>query len=112
MYRNAVNTLLSEVEEAEEFFQAGIIAIDITEANPFTGDRTGQEDEIIGTKEKTDEYADQWAPVQLVCRAIPLVLDAPRYGKTSHAWKASRTCWTQLKTSSMSITYSLSRNTL
>ncbi|WP_420191853.1 transposase [Haloplanus salinarum] len=76
MYRQAVNTLLSEVEETEEFFRAGIIAIDITEANPFTGDRTGHEDEIIGTKEKTDEYAYQWATVQLVGNAIPLVLDA------------------------------------
>jgi len=76
MYRQAVNTLLSEVEETEEFFRAGIIAIDITEANPFTGDRTGHEDEIIGTKEKTDEYAYQWATVQLVGNAVPLVLDA------------------------------------
>ena len=40
MYRQAVNRLLSEVAETEEFFRAGIIAIDITEADPFTGDRT------------------------------------------------------------------------
>jgi hypothetical protein len=52
MYRQAVNRLLSEVAETEEFFRAGIVAIDITEADPFTGDRTGHEDEIIGTKEK------------------------------------------------------------
>ena len=59
MYRRAVDRLLEEVAETEEFFQAGIVAIDITEADPFTGDRTGHEDEIIGTKEKTDEYACQ-----------------------------------------------------
>jgi IS4 transposase len=76
MYRQAVNRLLSEVAETEQFFRAGIVAIDITEADPFTGDRTGHEDEIIGTKEKTDEYAYQWATVQLVGNAIPLVLDA------------------------------------
>jgi hypothetical protein len=43
---------------------------------PFTGDRAGHEDEIIGTKEKTDEYAYQWATVQLVGNAVPIVLDA------------------------------------
>ncbi len=76
MYRQAVSRLLSEVAETEELFRAGIIAIDITEADPFTGDRTGHEDEIIGTKEKTDEYAYQWATVQLVGNAVPIVLDA------------------------------------
>jgi hypothetical protein len=76
MYRQAVNRLLDEIAETEEFFRAGIVAIDITEADPFTGDRAGHEDEIIGTKEKTDEYAYQWATVQLVGNAVPIVLDA------------------------------------
>jgi len=76
MYRQAITRLLNEVAETEQFFRAGIVAIDITEADPFTGDRTGYEDEIIGTKEKTDEYAYQWATVQLVGNAVPLVLDA------------------------------------
>lgn len=76
MYRQAVKRLLNEVAETEEFFRAGIIAIDITEADPFTGDRSGHEDEILGTKEKTDEYAYQWATVQLVGNAVPIVLDA------------------------------------
>jgi len=76
MYRQAITRLLSEVAETEQFFRAGIVAIDITEAEPFTGDRTGHEDEIIGTKEKTDEYAYQWATVQLVGNAVPIVLDA------------------------------------
>jgi len=76
MYRQAVNRLLDEVAETEQFFRAGIVAIDITEADPFTGDRTGYEDEIIGTKEKTDEYAYQWATVQLVGNVVPIVLDA------------------------------------
>jgi len=76
MYRQAVNRLLNEVAETEEFFRAGIVAIDITEADPFTGNRTGHEDEIIGTKENTDEYVYQWATVQLVGNAVPLVLDA------------------------------------
>jgi len=76
MYRQAVTRLLDEVGRTEEFFRAGIVAIDITEADPFTGDRTGNEDEILGTKEKTDEYAYQWATVQLVGNAAPIVLDA------------------------------------
>ena len=76
MYRQAVQQLINELAETEEFFRAGIVAIDITEDDPFTGDRTGHEDEIIGTKEKTDEYAYQWATVQLVGNAVPLVLDA------------------------------------
>jgi len=76
MYRQAITRLLNEVAETEEFFRAGIVAVDITEADPFTGDRTGHEDEIIGTKEQTDEYAYQWATVQLVGNAVPLVLDA------------------------------------
>ncbi|WP_369333758.1 transposase [Halorubrum sp. SP9] len=76
MYRQAITRLLNEVAETEQFFRAGIVAIDITEADPFTGNRTGHEDEIIGTKEKTDEYAYQWASVQLVGNAVPLVLDA------------------------------------
>ena len=84
MYRQAVRQLIDEVAETEEFFRAGIVAIDITEADPFTGDRTGHEDEIIGTKENTDEYAYQWATVQLVGNAVPLVLDARpvRMGET------------------------------
>jgi len=76
MYRQAVSRLLDRVAETEEFFRAGIVAIDITESDPFTGDRAGHEDEIIGTKEKTDEYAYQWATVQLVGNAVPIVLDA------------------------------------
>ncbi|OAQ51287.1 transposase [Natrinema mahii] len=76
MYRQAIRQLINELAETEEFFRAGIVAIDITEDDPFTGDRTGHEDEIIGTKEKNDEYAYQWATVQLVGNAVPLVLDA------------------------------------
>ena len=76
MYRQAIRHLIDEVAETEEFFRAGIVAIDITEADPFTGDRTGHEDEIIGTKENTEEYAYQWATVQLVGNAVPIVLDA------------------------------------
>ncbi|WP_267644086.1 transposase [Haloarchaeobius amylolyticus] len=76
MYRQAIRRLLDEVAETEEFFRAGIVAIDITEAEPFTGDRTGHEDEILGTKEQSDEYAYQWATVQLVGNAVPIVLDA------------------------------------
>ena len=76
MYQHAVERLIDRVAETDEFYRAGIVAIDTTEADPFTGDRTGHEDEIIGTKEDTDEYAYQWATIQLVGSAVPLVLDA------------------------------------
>lgn len=67
------------------FHRAGLVAIDTTEEAPFTGDREGREDEIIGTKEKTDEYAYQWATVQMVGNAVPLVLDArPIKKRDSH----------------------------
>ena len=75
MYRQAITRLLNEVAETEQFFRAGIVAIDITEADPFTEDKTDREDEIIGTKEKSDEYAYQWTTVQLVGNAVPIVLD-------------------------------------
>lgn len=76
MYREAVGRLVDRLSETSTFHRAGIVAIDTTEADPFTGDRSGHEDEIIGTKEETDEYAYQWATVQLVGNAVPLVLDA------------------------------------
>nr|WP_267621071.1 transposase [Halobium salinum] len=75
MHRQAVSRLLDRAADTEEFFRGGIVAIDITESDPFTGDRAGHKDEIIGTKEKTDEYAYQWATVQLVGSAVPIVLD-------------------------------------
>lgn len=56
------------------FHRAGIVAINTTEDNPFTGNRTGYEDEIIGTKD--GKYAYQWATIQLVGNAVPTVLDA------------------------------------
>jgi IS4 transposase len=76
MYHTAVERLLDSTAETSAFHRAGIVAIDTTEANHFTGDRTGHEDEILGTKEKTDEYAYQWATIQLVGNAVPLILDA------------------------------------
>jgi hypothetical protein len=76
MYRNAARRLVDRTAETREFFRTGCVAIDTTEADPFTGDRTNHEDEIIGTKEQTDEYAYQWATVQLVGDSVPLVLDA------------------------------------
>jgi len=76
MYQQAVSRLIDRVAETKEFYRAGIVAIDTTEDDPFTGDRSGHEDEIIGTKEGSEEYAYQWATVQLVGNAVPLILDA------------------------------------
>ncbi|RJT07594.1 transposase [Halococcus sp. IIIV-5B] len=76
MYREAVGRIIDRLGETDVFHRAGLVAIDITEEGSFTGDREGHEDEIIGTKEKNTEYAYQWATVQLVGNAVPLVLDA------------------------------------
>ena len=76
MYREAVKRIVDRLSETDAFHRAGLVAIDITEEEPFTGDREGYENEIIGTKEKNTEYAYQWATVQLVGNAVPLVLDA------------------------------------
>jgi IS4 transposase len=76
MYREAIDALFDRVVEEKIGYRDGMVAIDITEDDPFTGDRTGHEEEIIGTKEKSEEYAYQWATVQLVGYETPLVLDA------------------------------------
>lgn len=76
MYRNAIRRIVDRLGETDAFYRAGLVAIDTTEEDPFTGDRSGHEAEIIGTKENSDEYAYQWATVQLVGNAVPLVLDA------------------------------------
>jgi len=104
MYRQAVGRLLDEVAETEEFFGRVSSQIDITEADPFTGDRTGHEDEIIGTKRRvtstrTSGRRFSWSGTPSRSSLIPA-----RYGKASHGWKSSRTCWIRLKSSSTSIT--------
>ena len=76
MYRESVKRIIERLSETDVFHRAGLVTIDITEEDPFTGDREGHEDEIIGTKEKNTEYAYQWATIQLVGNAVPLVLDA------------------------------------
>ena len=76
MYHQAIGRLIDRVAETEEFYRAGIVAIDTTKADPFTCDRDGHEDEIIGTKEDSDEYAYQWATIQIVGNQPPVVLDA------------------------------------
>lgn len=76
MYREAVGRIVDRLGETDAFHQAGLVAIDTTEEDPFTGNWEGHENEIIGTKEKSDEYAYQWATVQLVGNAVPVVLDA------------------------------------
>ncbi|ESP89708.1 ISH7-type transposase [Candidatus Halobonum tyrrellensis G22] len=76
MYRAAVRRLIDRVTKTDDPYRAGVVVIGTTEDDPFTGDRTGHEEEIIGTKENSDEYAYQWATIQLVGNAVPLVLDA------------------------------------
>lgn len=71
MYRQSTKRFLNEVVETEQLFR---VDINIAETDPFIGDRTG-EDEIIGTKEQTDECAYQWVTAQLVGNVVPIVPD-------------------------------------
>lgn len=68
--------LIDRIAEIDEFYRAGVVAIDTIQDHPLTGDRTGHETEIIGTKADNTEYAYQWVTVQRVGGTIPLVLDA------------------------------------
>lgn len=76
MYRQAVGRIICEAQREADLTRPVMVAIDITEDTPFTGDRTDHEDEIIGTKESNEDYAYQWATVQIVNTEMPLVLDA------------------------------------
>ena len=60
MYQQTVTRIIDRIAEIDEFYRAGVVAIDTTEDHPFTGDRTGHETEVIGTKEDNTEYAYQW----------------------------------------------------
>ncbi len=99
MYHNAVGWIVDRLGETDAFHRAGLVAIDITEEDPFTGDREGYIDEIIGTKEKNTEYAYQWATVQLVGNAVPLVLDARPVKRVKVDAKSLRTSWIALRAS-------------
>jgi hypothetical protein len=76
MYHEAMQRLLAETTSRSEYLGEAAVAIDTTEADPFTGDRDGHEDEIIGTKADTDEYAYQWATIQTVGWGPRVMLDA------------------------------------
>ena len=76
MYREAIGRIIDEVQQKTDLTRPVTVAIDTTENSPFTGDRTGHEDEIIGTKQPGEDYAYQWATIQVVDSEIPLILDA------------------------------------
>ncbi|WP_309242245.1 transposase [Halocatena marina] len=75
MYHEAMQRLLAEATSRSEYFGEAAVAIDTTAADSFTGDRDGHEDEIIGTKEDDDEYAYQWATIQVVGWGPRVMLD-------------------------------------
>lgn len=68
--------LLAETTSRSRFLGAAPVAIDTTEASPFTGNREDHEDEIIGTKKDDNEYAYQWVTIQTVGRGPRMMLDA------------------------------------
>jgi len=76
MYHEAIGRVIDEAAHTSVFHRYATIAIDTTEADPFTGNRDEHENEILGTKEDSDEYAHQWATIQIVGDQPPVVLDA------------------------------------
>jgi hypothetical protein len=76
MYAQALGRMVGETRRTAAFHRHVTVAIDITADDPFTGDREGHEDEIIGTQDSDEEYAYQWATIQIVGEDLPLVLDA------------------------------------
>ncbi len=76
MYRQAIGRIIDEAQRRAELTRPVTVAIDTTEDRPFTGDRTGHEDEIIGTKQPGEDYAYQWATIQVADSEVPLILDA------------------------------------
>jgi IS4 transposase len=76
MYHEAMQRLLAETTSRSEYLGDAAVAIDTTVDDPFTGDREGHKDEIIGTKEDDDEYAYQWATIQTVGWGPRVMLDA------------------------------------
>lgn len=84
MYHEAMQRLLAETTSRSEYLGDAAVAIDTTADDPFTGDREGHKDEIIGTKNDDDEYAYQWATIQTVGWGPRVMLDAQpvRKGET------------------------------
>lgn len=74
MLRETTRMLIARARHNSELSGKLTAAIDITKGNPFTGDRDGHKDVILGYK--GGEYHYQWATIQIVGHDIPLVLDA------------------------------------
>lgn len=74
MLRETTRALIACARHNSELVGSLWAAIDITKGNPFTGDREGHEDIILGYKGGNYHY--QWATIQIVGHDIPLVLDA------------------------------------
>lgn len=79
MLRNTTRALIARARHNNELDRKVTVAIDITKSKPFTGDREGYEDVILGYK--NDPYEDvkhyyQWATIQVVGFDVPLILDA------------------------------------
>lgn len=56
MYHEAMQRLLANTTSRSAYFGEAAVAVDTTAAEPFTGDREGHEDEIIGTKLNSSRY--------------------------------------------------------
>lgn len=58
--------MIDEAQRKTNLTRPVTVAINTTEDRPFTGGRAGYEDEILGTKQPGEDYAYQWATIQVV----------------------------------------------
>ena len=79
MLQNTTRALIARARHNDELDRQVTVAIDITKSKPFTGDRDGYEDVILGYKnDRYDEVMHyyQWATIQVVGLDVPLILDS------------------------------------
>ncbi len=74
MLRNTTRMLIARARQHGELTGELWAAIDVTKGFPFTGDRDGHEDDILGYRDGNEYY--QWAVLKIVGMDVPLVLDA------------------------------------
>lgn len=77
-HRAAMTEVIARAKQQGELHRKQHVAIDITEGDPFLGERdtAALKNQILGTKESNTEVAYQYATVQVVGDDIPIVLDA------------------------------------
>ncbi|WP_199241422.1 hypothetical protein [Halorubrum sp. ARQ200] len=77
-HRAAMTEVIARAKQQGQLARKQHVAVDITEGDPFLGERDTEElkNQILGTKESNREVAYWYATVQIVGDDTPVVLDA------------------------------------